>query len=130
MSTKRPSSALPDHTAVPQTTPRQERQRLVAKGQMLAEHCLDSGENACVIGFIEYCLGQSPPHLDVIVDLWHHLRREQDQLRGGQEQPRWALLQGLLQEIALRLRNATALVQAEKAVPPRPPAGADDIALH
>jgi hypothetical protein len=100
---------------------------------MLAEHCLDSGENACVIGFVEHCLGQSPPHLDVIVELWHHLRREQDQLRGTQEQPRGALLQALLQEIISRLRNATALAPAGKAVPtqpPQPPAGADDIALH
>jgi hypothetical protein len=130
MSTKKPSLALPDGTTVPQTTPRQERQRLVAKGQMLAEHCLDSGENACVIGFVDYCLGQSPPHLDVIMELWHHLSREQDQPGGTQEQPRGALLQGLLREIASRLRHATALVRAGKAVPPRPPAGADDIAPY
>jgi hypothetical protein len=130
MPTKRPSLALPDDTTVPQITPQQERQRLVAKGQMLAEHCLDSGENACVIGFVEHCLGQSPPHLDVIVELWHHLSREQDQLRGQQEQPRRALLQGLLQEIASRLKHAVAILPAGKAVPPRPPAGADGVALR
>lgn len=130
MPTKRPSLALLGDTTVPQTTPRRERQRLVAKGQMLAEYCLDSGENACVIGFVEHCLGQSPPHLDVIVELRHYLSREQDQLRGTQEQPRGALLQALLQEITSRLRNATALAPAGKAVPTQPPAGADDIALH
>jgi hypothetical protein len=130
MSTKRPSFTASDHATVPQTTPRQERQRLVAKGQMLAEHCLDNGENACVIGFVEHCLGQSPPRFDVIVELWHRLRREQDQLRDKQEQPRGALLQALLQEITLRLRNATPLVHTEKAGPPHPPADADDIALH
>jgi hypothetical protein len=97
---------------------------------MLAEHCLDNGENACVIGFVEHCLGQSPPHLDVIVELWHHLRREQDQLRDEQEQPRGALLQALLQEIASRLRHAVVLVHAEEAGPPHPPADADDIAPH
>ena len=128
MSTKTPSVTLPTHTTVPQTTPRQERRRLVAKGQVLAEHCLDSGEHACVIGFVEHCLGLSPPRLDVIVELWHHLCREQDQLRARQEQPRGALLQALLQEIASRLRNTTALVPAERAGVRRPPADAEDIA--
>jgi hypothetical protein len=130
MSTERPSFTALDHATVPQTTPRHERQRLIAKGQMLAEHCLDNGENACVIGFVEHCLGQSPPHLDVIVELWHRLRREQDQFRDKQEQPRGALLQALLQEIASHLRNATPPVHAEKADPPHPPADADDIAPH
>ena len=130
MSTERPSLELPDDTTVPQTTSRQERQRLVAKGQMLAEHCLDSGENACVIGFVEYCLGQSPPHLDVIMELWHHLRREQDRLRGNQEPPRGALLEALLQDITSRLSTIMAIVHAGKAVPPRFPASVDDIARH
>jgi hypothetical protein len=130
MSTKRSSYTALDHATVPQTTPQQERQRLVAKGQMLAEHCLDNGENACVIGFVEHCLGQSPPHLDVIMELWHLLRREQDLQRDTQEQPRGILLQALLHEIASRLRHAVVLVHAEEADPPLPPADADDIALH
>jgi hypothetical protein len=49
---------LPEGAAIPQTTPLSERRRLVAKGRLLAEHCLDGGGTACVLGFVEHCLGQ------------------------------------------------------------------------
>jgi hypothetical protein len=106
MSTTGPSFAFPDERAIPQTTPRPVRQRLVAKGQMLAEHCLDGDGTACVIGFVEYCLGKSPPHLDVIADLWKHLYREQDQLTRSPDPQRYALLQGLLEDVTARLQTA------------------------
>jgi hypothetical protein len=116
MSTTESSFAFPDAAAIPQTTPRPERQRLVAKGQMLAEHCLDGGGTACVIGFVEYCLGKSPPHLDVIADLWMHLCREQDQLTRTQDPQRYTLLQGLLADVTARLQTTLTSVNERKPV--------------
>jgi hypothetical protein len=100
---------FPDDYEVPQTTPRAERQRLVSKGKFLAEHCLDDGHRDCVLGFVEHCLGQSPPQLDVVVDLWRDLRQEHEQLLGTTEvvdEPRAVLLQALLQDVTSRLMNA------------------------
>jgi hypothetical protein len=64
------------------STPQAERQRLVAKGKFLAEHCLAEGHTDCVLGFVDHCLGQSPPQLDVVVDLWNDLRQSYEQLLG------------------------------------------------
>jgi hypothetical protein len=114
MSTESQPFAFLDTAAIPQTTPRPERRRLAAKGQMLAEHCLDGGGTACVIGFVGHCLGKSPPQLDVVVDLWLHLCREQDQLSRSQEQPRYALLHELLQEVTSRLKNVMASVNGSE----------------
>ena len=100
---------LPATAAIPQTTPLSERRRLVAKGQLLAEHCLDGGGTACVLGFVEHCLGKSPPQLDVVVDLWRELRQDYEQLDKSEEaagDQRRALLHELLQGLTSRLHSA------------------------
>jgi hypothetical protein len=101
--------ALLDGVAIPQTTPQVERRRLVAKGKFLAEHCLDDGHTDCVLGFVDYCLGKSPPQLDVIVDLWRDLHWDYEQLLGAavvKDEQRAALLQELLRDVASRLKDA------------------------
>jgi hypothetical protein len=100
---------LPDGVEIPQTTPRVERQRLVAKGKFLAEHCLSDGHTDCVLGFVEHCLGKSPPQLDVVVDLWSDLRQDYEQLLGAtavEAEQRAVLLQELLQDVTSRLKDA------------------------
>jgi hypothetical protein len=107
-----PSSSpfgLPEVAAIPQTTPMSERRRLVAKGQVLTEHCLDGGGTACVLGFVEHCLGKSPPQLDVVVDLWRELRRDYEQRDRSEDaagDQRRALLHELLQGLTWRLHSA------------------------
>jgi hypothetical protein len=100
---------LPDGDKGPQTTPQAERQRLVAKGKFLAEHCLSDGHTDCVLGFVEHCLGKSPPRLDVIVELWRDLRQDYERRLGtaeiGDEQ-RAELLQQLLQDMTSQLKEA------------------------
>ncbi len=94
---------------IPQTTPRPERQRLAAKGQMLAEHCLEGGGTACVIGFVEHCLGKSPPQLDVILDLWRELHQEYARRLGAaqvEDAQRLVLLQELLHGVTSGLNDA------------------------
>jgi hypothetical protein len=103
------SCDLPEVAAIPQTTPVSERRRLAAKGQLLTEHCLDGGGTACVLGFVEHCLGQSPPQLDVVVDLWRHLLRDYEQLDKSEDaagDQRRALLHELLQGLTSRLHSA------------------------
>jgi hypothetical protein len=100
---------LPEVAAIPQTTAGSERRRLVAKGQLLAEHCLDGGGTACVLGFVEHCLGKSPPQLDVVVDLWRELRRDYEQFdnfEDAADDQRRALLHELLQGLTSRLLSA------------------------
>jgi hypothetical protein len=100
---------FPDGYEVPNTTLRAERQRLVSKGQFLAEHCLDDGHMDCVLGFVDHCLGKSPPQLDVVADLWAKLRQEHEQLSAGTnaaDEPRAVLLRELLEEVASRLTHA------------------------
>jgi hypothetical protein len=107
-----PSSSpfgLPEIAAIPQTTPMSERRRLAAKGRLLAEHCLDGGGTACVLGFVEHCLGKSPPQLDVVVDLWRELRRDYEQFDKAEDaadDQRHALLHELLQGLTSRLHSA------------------------
>ena len=109
-------AVFPDGGEIPQTTPRPERQRLAAKGRLLAEHCLDGGGTACVLGFVEYCLGKSPPRLDVVVDLWQYLCREQDRLSRSQDQLRYAMLRELLQDVTSRLKSALAAINGREPV--------------
>jgi hypothetical protein len=100
---------LPDGVEIPQTTPQVERQRLVAKGKFLAAHCLDDGHTDCVLGFVDSCLGKSPPQLDVVVDLWRDLRQHSEQLLEGaavEDEQRAVLLQELLQDVTSRLMKA------------------------
>jgi hypothetical protein len=100
---------LPEVAAIPQTTPMSERRRLVAKGQLLAEHCLDGGGTACVLGFVDHCLGKSPPQLDVVMDLWRELLRDYEQLDKSEDaadEQRHALLHELLQGLTSRLHSA------------------------
>jgi hypothetical protein len=100
---------LPEVTAIPQITPLSERRRLVAKGRLLAEHCLDGGGTTCVLGFVEHCIGKSPPQLDVVVDLWRELRRNYEQFDNSEDatdDQRRALLHELLHGLTLRLHSA------------------------
>ena len=100
---------LPEVAAMPQTTPLSERRRLMAKGRLLAEHCLDGGGTACVLGFVEHCIGKSPPQLDVVVDLWRELRRDYEQFDNSEDaadDKRRALLHELLQGLTSRLHSA------------------------
>jgi hypothetical protein len=86
----------------PYITPPAERRRLVAKGQRLAAHCLESGSTACVLGFVEHCLGRSPPQLDVVVALWRALRRD----AGSLDPASCARLRDLLAAMAARIAQA------------------------
>jgi hypothetical protein len=98
-----------DDFEVPRTTPQAERQRLLSKGQLLAEHCLDDGHADCVLGFVEHCLGKSPAQLDVVMDLRGDLRREYARLRAhaaAEDARRLALLDELLQDMTSRLMHA------------------------
>jgi hypothetical protein len=100
---------FPDGFEVPQTTPQPERLRLVSKGKFLTAHCLDDGHTDCVLGFVEHCLGKSPPQLDVVMDVWRALRQEYEQLLGttdGAQASRAGLLQELLQDVMSRLAKA------------------------
>jgi hypothetical protein len=100
---------LPAIAAILQTTPMSERRRLVAKGRLLAEHCLDGGGTICVLGFVEHCLGKSPPQLDVVVELWQELRRDYEQRDKSADaagDQRRALLHELLQGLTSRLHSA------------------------
>jgi hypothetical protein len=97
---------FPDGFEVPQTTPQAERQRLVAKGKFLAEHCLDDGQTDCVLGFVEHCMGKSPPQLDVVIDLWRDLQQDYVKRHAAAvvaDEQRLALLHALLQDITSRL---------------------------
>lgn len=103
-----PTLELPGGVEIPQITPRAERQRLVAKGKFLAEHCLVAGHTDCVLGFIEHCLGKSPPQLDVVMELWNALRQENVQLCGAvemEDEQRLALLRELIQDVTSLLQD-------------------------
>jgi hypothetical protein len=97
---------FPQSFEVLQTTPPAERRRLVAKGNFLAEHCLADGHTDCVLGFVDHCLGKSPPQLDVVADLWKDLRRAYAQwLHDASccDERHGVLLRELLTEVASRL---------------------------
>jgi len=62
-----------------------------------------------VLGFVEHCIGKSPPQLDVVVDLWRELRRDYEQLDNSEDaadDKRRALLHELLQGLTSRLHSA------------------------
>lgn len=76
-----------------------------------SEHCLDAGGTAGLIGFIEHCLGQSPPQFDVVMDLWRELRHDYDQLsasEGVEPAPRRVLLEDILRHLMSHLKQALA----------------------
>jgi hypothetical protein len=100
---------FPDGFEVPLTTPRPERLQLVSKGKFLMAHCLDDGHTDCVLGFVEHCLGKSPPQFDVVLEVWRALRQEYEQLLGasdGAQASRAVLLQELCQDVTSRLAKA------------------------
>lgn len=121
MASREADFELPRDLMPPESTPDPERRRLVAKGQRLAEHCLDEGSPSCIVGFIEHCLGQSPPQLDVIVDLWHALRRDYDRIGAGdvELEHRALLLKNILQHMTPLLQQALSGRRGE----PRPDPG-------
>jgi len=94
------------------TTPEKERTQLLEKGKKLYERCLTKGDQACVLGFVEHALKQTPEQTDVVHDLLAFLAEQMIEMNKAKQTEVRGFLGWLEREIGAKiddLKNKTKL---------------------
>ena len=92
------------------TTSAIERARLLEKGKKLHECCLAKGDQACVLGFVEHALKQTPEQADVVHDLLAFLAEQMVEMNKAKQTEVRDFLSWLEREIGAKiddLKNKT-----------------------
>lgn len=94
------------------TTPEKERAQLMEKWKKLYERCLAKGDQACVLGFVEHALKQTPEQADVVHDLLAFLAEQMIEMNKAKQAEVRGFLGWLEREIGAKvddLKNKTRL---------------------
>lgn len=93
-------------------TPEKERAQLMEEGKKLYERCLDKGDQACVLGFVEHALKQTPEQADVVHDLLAFLAEQMIEMSEARQAEVRGFLDWLEREVGANvddLKNKTKL---------------------
>lgn len=94
------------------TTQEKERAQLMEKGKKLYERCLAKGDQACVLGFVEHALKQTPEQADVVHDLLAFLAEQMIEMNKAKQTEVKGFLGWLERELGAKvddLKNKTKL---------------------